>query len=106
MVALRPWGETCDRPFFFLEHLAQKINHQKEATGPVSIATSPESVEKSLHAAGRLVFQDFDAAFHLLGRGKKKQLALANQALPDGVPGAAALTSILEDLAKAPTGWT
>lgn len=56
---------------FFLERLAQKINHQKEATGPVSIATSPESVEKSLHAAGRLVFQDFDAAFHLLGREKK-----------------------------------
>lgn len=30
-------------------------------------ASSPESVEKSFYAVGRLVFEDFDAAFHLSG---------------------------------------
>lgn len=46
-----------------------------EASSPVSIAISPESIEKSFHTAGRLVFQDFDAAFHLWGG--QKELASA-----------------------------
>lgn len=43
--------------------------------GPHATASSPESVEKSFYAVGGLVFQDFDAAFHLWGASKPLALA-------------------------------
>lgn len=76
--------------------------HQSRPTPLAFTASSPESVEKSFYAVGGLVFEHFDAAFHLWAANKP--LALADRG--DGGPGAAALTSILDDLAKAPTGWT
>lgn len=31
----------------------------------------PESVEKAVYAVGRLIFEDFDAAFHLWGKRRE-----------------------------------
>lgn len=65
---------------------------------------SPESVEKAFNAVRWLIFEDFDAAFHLWTRNR---LLAVKQALKcDGGANMVVLTSILDDLAKAPTGWT
>lgn len=65
--------------------------------------SSPESVEKAFDAVWRLILEDFDAAFHLWKR--TRLLALRSQ-LGDSKSDATVLTSILDDFAKAPTGWT
>lgn len=64
----------------------------------------PESVEKAVYTVGRLIFEDFDAAFHLWTRN---DCQASEQAMEwDHGANMTVLTSILDDLANAPTGWT
>lgn len=72
----------CDREVsrVFWGGLDTRTKRRSGATSPGSVASSPESVEESFHAAGRLVLQDFDAAFHLLGGDNSNELSPAGGA--------------------------
>lgn len=74
---------------------------------------SPESVEEAFHAAGGLLLQHLDAAFHLRrgGTGGREGDCWSHTNTLGSGEGwrggrGSVLTSILDDFAKAPTGCT
>lgn len=71
-----------------------------------SATSSPESIEEAFYTVGRLIFEDLNAAFHLLRRQRLLLLSCICSCEARGATAMAVLTSILDDFAKAPTGCT
>lgn len=67
----------------------------------------PQGVQETLHAVGRLLFQHLDAPLHLQTREEPVTSPIPQRSGDLGVfAQKSGLTSILEVLAKAPTGCT
>lgn len=77
----------------------------RDATSPRHVPwlpRSPQSVQEPLGAGGGLVFQDFDAAFHLVGGKREAESSLG---LPPSSPRCMSrMSSPLDQLRDIPTG--